>query len=53
LIYRGRNDPAWVLEVEDHLGGSTVWEGDFETDQAALDAALLAIEEDGVESFIA
>lgn len=53
LIYRGLRDTEWHLEVEDHLGGSTVWDGQFQTDQAALDAALLAIEEDGFENFVA
>jgi hypothetical protein len=52
LIYRGRGDPGWLLEVEDQRGGSTVWEEPFESDQAAQEAALLAIEEDGIESFV-
>ncbi len=50
-IYRGESDPGWLLEVEDHLGGSTVWDDPFETDQAALDEAMRAIDEDGIESF--
>jgi hypothetical protein len=52
FIYRGRDDPGWLLEVEDQLGGSTTWEDPFESDQAAQEAALLAIEEDGIESFV-
>lgn len=51
-IYRGPRDANWLLEVEDHSGGSTVWDDPFETEQAALDAALLAIDEDGIESFV-
>ncbi len=51
LIYRGVGDAGWILEVEDQLGGSTVWDDPFDTDQGALDAALRAIEEDGIESF--
>jgi len=35
-IFRGADDPGWLLEIEDHLGGSTVWDDPFETDQAAL-----------------
>lgn len=52
LIYRGESDALWLLEVEDHLGGSTVWDEGFVTEQAALDAALQAIEEDGIESLV-
>jgi hypothetical protein len=52
LIYRGSTDAGWLLEIEDHLGGSTVWNEPFESDRAALDAAMLAIEEDGIESFV-
>lgn len=51
FIYRGRADAGWQLELEDQLGGSTVWDDEFESDRAALEAALLAIEEDGIESF--
>jgi uncharacterized protein len=50
-IYRGEGDPGWLLEVEDHLGGSTVWDDPFATDREALDEALRAIDEDGIESF--
>jgi uncharacterized protein len=46
------SDLGWHLEIEDHLGGSTVWEDPFATDRAALEAALSAIEEDGSESFV-
>lgn len=51
-IYRSASVTDWLLEVEDHLGGSTVWDDRFPSDQAALDAALSAIEEEGVESLI-
>jgi len=50
-IYRGEGDPGWLLEIEDHKGGSTVWDDAFATDQAALDEALRAIDEDGIKSF--
>lgn len=43
LIYRGPTDSGWLLEVEDHLGGSTVWDEQFATDQAALDAAMTPV----------
>ena len=50
-IYRGREDAGWILEIEDGLGGSTVWDDVFDSDQAALDEALRTIEEDGIHSF--
>ncbi|MEY4511730.1 MAG: hypothetical protein RLZZ450_3852 [Pseudomonadota bacterium] len=53
LIYRSPSDRQWYLEVKDHLGGSTVFDEDYLTDQEALDAALAAIAEDGIESFVA
>ena len=51
-IYRGPNTNAWVLEIEDVTGGSTVWTEQFDTDHAALEAAMKAIETDGIESFM-
>lgn len=51
FIYKGASDSGWLLDVEDHLGGSTVWDQVFATDQAAFDAAMQAIEEDGIASF--
>jgi hypothetical protein len=53
FIYRAPSDAHWHLELEDQLGGSTVWDDAFESDQAALDAALSAIDEEGLESFAA
>src|SRR5690606_6913814 len=50
-IYRGETEDNWLLEIEDHLGGSTVWDDRFPTEQAALDEALKVIDEDGIESF--
>ena len=50
-IYR-MPDTAWMLEVVDEYGNSTVWEDEFETDQAALDAVIRTIEEDGIESLV-
>jgi uncharacterized protein len=51
-IYRGRDDPDWLLEIEDEHGGSTCWDDRFHSDQAALDEALRSIDEDGIRSFI-
>jgi hypothetical protein len=50
-IHRMSDEADWVLEVEDHLGGSTVWEERFPTERAALDEAMRIIEEEGVGSF--
>ena len=50
-IYRSQGNP-WILEIEDELGTSTVWDEPFDTDKAALEAAFLAIEKDGIHSFV-
>ncbi|MDC6168887.1 UPF0149 family protein [Paucibacter sp. XJ19-41] len=50
-IYRGAGEP-WILEIVDELGTSTVWDDGFDTDTAALEAAFLAIETEGVHSFV-
>ena len=50
-IYRSHEAP-WVLEVVDEYGTSTVWDELFDTDRAALEAAFLAIEEEGIASFV-
>jgi len=50
-IYKGEED-GWFLEIVDINGNSSVWDDTFETDQLALDAALSAIETEGVRSFI-
>jgi hypothetical protein len=41
----------WLLEVVDERNTSTVWTEPFETEQLALDEALRAIEEEGIEGF--
>ena len=51
-IYRGEGDDFWILEVVDEIGGSTVWDDQFPTDEAALKEALDTIEEDGLASFM-
>ncbi len=50
-IYRSP-DSAWILEVVDEHGTSTVWDELFDTDKAALEAAFLAIEDEGIASFV-
>ena len=44
LIYRGEGEGGWLLEIVDHLGGSTVWDDRFSTDQAAFDEAMATID---------
>ena len=51
-IYRGEDETSWILEIVDQNQGSTVWDDRFATDQAALDEAMLAIEEEGLKSFV-
>ena len=50
-IYRGAGS-LWILEIVDELGTSSIWEAQFETDTAALAAAFLAIEEEGIHHFV-
>ena len=49
-IYR-MPDSGWTLEVVDEHNNSTVWDGEFATDQEALDMALADIRAEGIESF--
>jgi uncharacterized protein len=46
-IYRGADEPDWILEIEDETGTSTVFDKRFASDQTALDAALAEIEAEG------
>jgi uncharacterized protein len=50
-IYR-MPDTGWTLEAVDEFGNSTVWEGEFDTDQSALDEVLKTIREEGIESLV-
>ena len=49
-IYRSA-DSGWFLELVAGDGNSTVWEDQFETDDAAFGEAILAIQEEGIPSF--
>ena len=49
-IYRSA-DSGWFLELVAGDGNSTVWEDQFETDDAAFGEAILAIQEEGIQSF--
>jgi hypothetical protein len=45
-------DPAWCLEVVDIHGMSHVWEATFETDSEALEAAMIAFNDEGAAEFL-
>ena len=51
-IYRGEDDPGWILEVIDEENASTVWNEPFDTDREALDTVMEVIELDGIRSFL-
>jgi hypothetical protein len=51
-IYRGEDDPGWILEVIDKENASTVWNEPFDTDREALDTVMEVIELDGIRSFL-
>ncbi|ABS10501.1 hypothetical protein [Shewanella baltica] len=51
FIYEGDSSGRWVLEVVDECGTSTVWDYQFESDQAAFDEALNTINEEGIKAF--
>lgn len=50
-IYR-LPESDWVLELVDEFNNSTVWDDSFATDEAALSAALQAIQEEGITAFV-
>jgi uncharacterized protein len=52
LIYRGEHEPAWILEVVDSAGGSTVWEDTFQTEQDALNEVFQTIASEGIGCFL-
>lgn len=50
-IYR-TEDSKWILEIVDADNNSTVWEDHFETDAEALDEALDALKQEGIQAFV-
>ncbi len=50
-IYR-MPDSGWTLEVVDQYNNSTVWDGEFDSAQEALELALAELKEEGIEAFI-
>jgi hypothetical protein len=51
-IYRGDAERTWQLEVVNEEGTSIVWDGRFETDQAAMDEVKHSIKTEGMTSFL-
>lgn len=51
-IYRA-TDYNWTLEIVAADGHSTVWEDPFDSEDAALGEAILAIRDEGIQSFYA
>jgi hypothetical protein len=47
-IYRLEQSPDWALEVELSDGGSVVWDGTFETDDAAYAEYERTLREEGL-----
>lgn len=50
-IYR-LSHSGWTMEVVDRFGNSTVWDGEFATDQHAMDEFLRTIKEEGIQSVV-
>ena len=51
-IYRGEDNPGWILEVIDEENASIAWNEPFDTDREALDTVMEVIELDGIRSFL-
>ena len=51
-IYRLEDRPGWSLEVVNDWGTSTVWNEQFETDDAADSAAQNIVSADGIVAFL-
>ena len=46
------DDGGWILEIEDEQWNSTVFDDLYPSAKEALNAGIMAIEEEGIESFI-
>jgi hypothetical protein len=52
-IYKAEEEGGWILEIVDEGWNSTIWDDLFPSAKDALDAGIKAINEDGIQSFIA
>ncbi|WP_346838947.1 hypothetical protein [Microbulbifer sp. SAOS-129_SWC] len=43
---------GWLLEIVDEDNNCTVWEDAFDSEQDALDEALDALEDEGIQAFV-
>lgn len=51
-IYRGEDEPTWILEVVDEEDASTVYDDPFESDQAAFDEVMASIQKYGIRVYL-
>ena len=51
-IYRLEYDPQWSLEVVNDESTSIVWDAVFDTDEDAFTAFQIAVEDEGIETFL-
>lgn len=51
-IVSSDQNPEWCLEVVDENSMSHVWEATFETDSEALEAAMIAFNDEGAAGFL-
>ena len=49
-IYRGEDDPGWILKVVDQEGNSTVWDDRFATDGDAFITFIKIVTAQGLSS---
>lgn len=47
-IYRGEDDPGWILKVVDQVGNSTVWDDRFATDGDAFIGFIKTVTTEGL-----
>jgi hypothetical protein len=52
LVYPADEPKAWILEIEDEFGGSLVWENMFSSPEEAMEVAMQAIENEGIEALV-
>lgn len=51
-IVSSDQDPSWCLEIIDKYGTSHVWDAPFETDAEAMQAAMIAFDEEGAAGLL-
>jgi len=51
-IYRGADEPMWILEIVNEKGTSIIPDELFETDNIALETALNDLQEDPIKEFL-